>query len=147
VFHLTSDRMLFHHNSFEYDHLCYSGHEQLYKSLKMKSEHYKVIDEYIGLKREDIHSFKTSEAMAKFSKLHDRVTKVISLYLHTSDAAEVMKKQEQIARHLVEHTWSNEDANESTNEHKKRKLILSTFKHLSTRYIDGISFSKMSHEK
>ena len=64
-----------------------------------------------------------------------QVVKVISLYLHSSDAAEVMNKQEQIARQLVESEFGHKS------EEHKSKLITSTFRHLSTRYIDGISFT------
>ena len=115
-----------------------SGYENLHKSLKMKSEHHEIIDEYLDMKREDIHKLNTVEKMRTFSQLHDRVAKIVALYLHSSDAHIVMKKQEEIARQLVESQSSEEGESES-----KQKLILTTFRHLSTRYIDGMSFHEL----
>jgi hypothetical protein len=137
VFKISNRMVVYHHDS-HHDgnvHLCNSGYEKLHKNLRMRREHYNIIDKYIAITRNDLHAIKTSAQMADFSNLHDQVVKVISLYLHSSDAAEVMNKQEQIARQLVESQFGHK-----SKEHKS-KLITSTFRHLSTRYIDGISFA------
>ena len=146
VFKCTNKMTMFHHTSHEHGKNAESGYEKLHKSLRMLPEHHEVVDQYTAIERSDIHSIQTSEGMAKFSALHDQVTKLVSLYLHTSDAAEVMNKQEEIARQLVNSRAAEDlvDGTDRPTGERKKKLIISTFKHLSTRYIDGMSFSELN---
>ena len=108
--------------------------------MRMQTEHHDVVDEYIDITRDDIHTMNLAD-MQKFSALHDQVSKIISLYLHQSDASMVMKKQEELAREMVKNIKGIDPNHKDT-----KKLVLSTFEHLSTRYIDGESFHEMHQD-
>jgi hypothetical protein len=50
VFKISNRMVVYHHDSHHDENilLCNSGYEKLHKSLRMRREHYKIIDQYIG---------------------------------------------------------------------------------------------------
>ena len=141
VFKCTDSMVMYHHD--DEDTLIESGFEELSKSMRMKNEHHIIVDQYLDIKRDNVHAMQTSAQMKEFSDLHDQVLKIVSLYLHTSDASMVMKKQEEIARRMVEENMEGMDQEQKNH---RQTMVLSTFKHLSSRYIDGASFHEIHEE-
>ena len=74
-----------------------SGLERLCRTLAMCPEHAAIIDNYISVKRDDVHSFDSHEKLNEFKAAHHRATEILALYLHSENESEVARQHLHLA--------------------------------------------------